>query len=109
MSSYTVDLSRSFDGSLRIRRPAGPAFGGPHTRKTSIKEFHQFDLLTVTIPLDVVCGFEIIYCDNFIRGGAFRRDPSTSVGIRGVAYCFVKRYISLTSTLRRSLVIWRFA
>ena len=42
----------------------------------------------MTIPLDVVCGFEIIYCDNFIRGGAFRRDPSTSVGIRGGCLLF---------------------
>ena len=38
----------------------------------------------MTIPLEVVCGFEIVYCDNFIRGGAFRRDPSTSVGVRDV-------------------------
>ena len=47
------DVSTSVDGSLRIRGIACPAMGGPHTRKASIKEFHQFAMLTVTIPLDI--------------------------------------------------------
>ena len=48
MSSQTVDLSHSFDGSLRaqVQRPS--------PRQASIKEFHQFVKLTVTTPLEMV-------------------------------------------------------
>ena len=53
------------------------------TRASSIKEFHQFDNLTVTIPLELEYLYEIFLLRTM---AIIERDVSTSVDIRGIVH-----------------------
>ena len=63
----------------------------PMTRASSIKEFHQFALLTVTIPLEV----EI--CRYFLNGGEMSPLRSAPVDIREIVQIRVLGGLSIVA------------